>query len=592
MGKIREKLAGLFSYMKDMFRNYPVTTVTVIVGTALFMAGTLISVFYYSAPFPMSQEQRSWWGELFSQGGFTAVVYLPVAFLLEGILWKGKKVVKNILLAVFGIWSVFFLAVTYDSVILHKQFLNVHNAIGDKRCTMILFAYIIIFVCLCLYVYYCNHSELSFSEYCFRIFSGIFLKGVVYSVICIGYLALSGIIIVLLTDEFEEFIIPGLIAITGLYLVMAVLHCISQAGESVMRFMDVLVRKVMLIICLAAYLIIYIYMIKIVITWEFPSNSVFSICSVLFAVSVPLTYMCTAVKESTFLYKAAYYSPLLFIPFVCLQALSMGMRIAQHGVTPSRYMGLVYVLFEIIYIVWYFVKKGRMETMLLVMVAAALISVFIPGINAISLSRIIQNNTLRNAISDDYRQLSANQLSRAKSAFDYLLDMDHGDEFLEKNYTEAEAETIVQMSDYYTGQSNSGKQQTEWVRYYDYDSVSLDVSDYSSIMRFSAEVEHDWPEGGSRYLPVDCTDVLACPQYISGYNVKEGEPILSFDATDILKTLLEAYDVDTRTIKDVSYLYLDLDDGTRIVFSEVELSYDVDTEEVLNVNMDGYLLFK
>lgn len=43
-----------------------------------------------------------------------------------------------------------------------------------------------------------------------------------------------------------------------------------------------------------AMAIIYIYIIKIFVTWEIPSNEIFNICSVLFAIGAPIWTMAYA----------------------------------------------------------------------------------------------------------------------------------------------------------------------------------------------------------------------------------------------------------------------------------------------------------
>lgn len=153
-------------------------------------------------------------------------------------------------------------------------------------------------------------------------------------------------------------------------------------------FSKILVRYIMQMMVFVGFVIFYIYLIKIMIKQELPSNQVYVVCMVLFSIGLLTSLMSLAISEKTAYNQAIRYLPVAFIPVLILQMISIGLRINQHGLTTMRYFGIVFIIFEIVYLVHYVFdellhsKKVKLEKVLLIASLLILISCFIPKINA------------------------------------------------------------------------------------------------------------------------------------------------------------------------------------------------------------------
>ena len=137
------------------------------------------------------------------------------------------------------------------------------------------------------------------------------------------------------------------------------------------------------------------YIIKIIFLRDIPSNLIFRILSALFIIGLPVWTMILSFKENTTLDKINRKLPLLFIPFIILQIYSIGTRILSNGITELRYLCLMLIIFEIVYIIIYLTKKEKVSRILLVFLALTVISTIAPYINMFTISNLSQYNNLK-----------------------------------------------------------------------------------------------------------------------------------------------------------------------------------------------------
>lgn len=190
-------------------------------------------------------------------------------------------------------------------------------------------------------------------------------------------------------------------------------------------------------------------MIKLVVTASVPSNSVYAILTALFIVSMFISYMSTSFEDKGFLQKFAYYCPLVFAPFILMQCYTVIVRIGQYGLTPKRYFGIAFILFEIVYIVYYTVSLKRDHevagrNILLIMCVFLIISVFAPGISARSLSTTLARKSLASYIEKSQQGVSISDrtLIRAAAAHDFLAEDDFGKSRLAKYFPDITSDEI------------------------------------------------------------------------------------------------------------------------------------------------------
>ena len=80
------------------------------------------------------------------------------------------------------------------------------------------------------------------------------------------------------------------------------------------------------------------YIIKIIVFKDMPSNQIFRILAALFILGCPIWTMVCNFKEDTIIDKINKLLPKLFIPFIILQIYSIGVRILENGITENRYL--------------------------------------------------------------------------------------------------------------------------------------------------------------------------------------------------------------------------------------------------------------
>lgn len=379
--------------------------------------------------------------------------------------------------------------------------------------TRILYVYLAVCVLGAVFFMYKKHGA-DFEKYALRAFLGLMKACLVYGIILVGCFCILLVFNALFFDlEIQSMI---LWLTTGIVGFPALLMALSMPGEKTGRFADIVMGYVFPGLMAVAFVIIYAYIIKILITWTFPSNQVFSIVTALFISGLVFWTMaqgCTEGKINT----ALKVMPLLFIPFIVIQIMCLAMRIGQYGITGSRYLGILLIIFEIIYEGYYifrFTKKeglgGVLMPLLLLFVAVYFI---LPKVNVYAVITASQK-----AVVEKYLNLQSSGdsdqklLARARSAYREIAGNGglEGEHYLRKLYAKSskdEVESIlgtkVNSSDdyeiersYYVYTNNSWKQiDTEGYRYFcriRSDRMDDGIIDCRQV-RFTNDVEDEEP---------------------------------------------------------------------------------------------------
>lgn len=216
--------------------------------------------------------------------------------------------------------------------------------------------YIISAVLLSIYFFYKKSGE-KFETYIAKAFCSMVKAQVVYMILAIGFLILIGIVDSLLFDSYEIYLIERVeLMLVGLVEFPCLLAGFSKTSEELDKFCKALFSYVFMALLGIAYVIIYVYIIKIVVTWTFPSNEVFSILTGLFVCSVPAWFLALGSNKES-MEKTVNIMHYAFIPFIVLQIMCLSMRVSEYGFTASRYFGMALIVFEIIYIIFHAISS-------------------------------------------------------------------------------------------------------------------------------------------------------------------------------------------------------------------------------------------
>ncbi len=178
----------------------------------------------------------------------------------------------------------------------------------------------------------------------------------------------------------------------------------------------------------------YMYGIKLLILRELPSNEVFEMIACIFVLSMPTWIIGNSMSKESICHKLLVKLPWVFAPLILLQILSMGMRVFTYGLTQERYLGIMFILFEGITLVLWKVRREHLESLLTVLFAMVVISVFVPGINMTSLSQYQQERWLIK-YSETSSELTEREFKRLEGAYEFLWKQ-KGSAYMEKNYAE------------------------------------------------------------------------------------------------------------------------------------------------------------
>lgn len=402
-------------------------------------------------------------------------IWLAGNFLVES-LWKktAEEAQKNKWKWLIGYVVTFVIAIIFKvlSEMIKTQKADIPNLIYES----ILYFYIACTVLLAIYVLL-RQQQLDLPHCIGRIIFALLRAVGVYLVLNIAVILILEIIDALLVD-IDTFRVELNIQLllSALAYFPTCLLAVSDTSEDNAAFTKKFVSYVLLPCVWIAMFVIYLYVVKIFVTQKVPSNEIFGICASLFAIGMPIWMMASGfVEEKTSRYaKLISITKYIYAPFILLEIYSMSVRVKAYGLTEQRYAAWMFVLLQIIYILWekiyarYARLVGRKKTynnqvdtgdtgteyaneinqtktqinwhyenLILVLVGFLFVGLLLPFGNAQYLSyqsqksRLVKNRTL--------------DMGEAAKAYDYLKTNAYGRRYLDNYLTEAEQDELHNM---------------------------------------------------------------------------------------------------------------------------------------------------
>ncbi len=575
MGKLFQRVKQSFGYAKTLGRSHPVTFVTLILDTIVFTVLALTDgLLDRIRPIRSFVESLQ---EITLHAGLWFFMLLFAVFLMENILDKEKIILRTVIVSVAAIVTNILSALAAGTYFFKEEFSRMAKEIGSDRLGIIFAGYFsVLFVLIIFFCYQRNKDRFSLADYLMGVISGSFLISVIYAVVNIGLLTLTFVFTELLFGRFEDIFLPLFVLITGLYFGGAVISVIANSEKEIPKFINVLFRYVLFGMALAAYVIVYLYIIKIVFLSGIPSNSVYAILTSLFCFSIPLAYL-NSYKDEGFFGRISKVLPYIFAPLIILQTYTVTVRIGQYGLTESRYLGVIFICVEAMYIIWYAIKKDSIKYIFVVLAVLAFFLTIMPGTNALTVPGTFQKKTFARLISIDADDLNKKQTRLLLAAYDYIRDMDGGEDYLEDHYSGEELASVK-------GLAIDDGQYHDMNIYINYRcrSGELDVSDYDSVYVISVSEYR-----GNGNISTDEME-MKVRELGSGNAFDTGNSVI-FDATKLVKLLMSDDFAENRDEYETSPLRFERS-GQCFVITKVSLSYDSITEELDNLSIEGYLL--
>lgn len=555
MEKVKDFFNRLTSNYKTYVKQYMATNIVIIIATLVFTFANFNA-----------------WSKFLTSFAIIAVIAAINFFVAESYFKKKSARIYSYIIG-FAIAGIF------------ERFVH-YNAFGTSI-YRILMGYSIVAFLIGLFKVIKN-SGLELSKYCTRAFKNLFGTGVIYGILVVGFILIMTIAISLLTSGKDyEPVMRTQIAIFGLFLVPATLLSVTNTEGESSKFIEAVISFVLLPLTALATIIIYIYMLKILALRQIPQNSIYRIIAGLFVVAFPVWVMTYEYKQKNkFVEVFSKIMPIAFIPLIGLQVYSIGARIGENGITPVRYMGVMFIIFEIIAIVLSIVNKRKYLTNA-VLVAAGLmaISTILPVVNMEEISNYNQASRLKNAWreGESFTSLSSEEKATASSAYRYLLRQENSEKYLPK-YLDKEELTeklIEHYSPYGDEDETYDEKRTTYKRVnYQYpDDGVITVEGYNCIKKFKV-YEYDVNEKQLENISIDDTFSINLKYYVLG--------------------LIEANKNGDESAKEyiVNHRVHKVDDSRNIYITDVNLSYNVDSkgnydsENEISIVIKGCFLIK
>lgn len=394
MNKIKTMLQGIFKNFRRVSARYPLTMI-------LIIAASLIACLFI--------DQSGTLGKFMEDKGLHFVMLWGVGTFFAESFFAGKKALKWCMAAAGGIIAALLIFLTgHESELIRES---------ASHWTL---AYVIILTVLGVYRNYRN-AGLPFNEYWIRVQHELARLAIICGITSAGIaLVMSTFVTLILNGEHFMLVLRAEFLVIGILFGSGLLDALIKLDRELPRFFIFIIKYLLTGLLLAAFAIIYGYILKIVITRVVPSNEIFRILAGLFLIGLPIwTYIGTFKPDHWFI-RVGVKLPYIFIPFLFLQGYAIRERIAAFGMTPLRYACLTLMLFEVTYIIVYAVRRRETGIMLPVTAVLVVISLVVPGINMYDVANHSQKAIFDRSIAADFDTISAEDQSSLAGSYYYL----------------------------------------------------------------------------------------------------------------------------------------------------------------------------
>lgn len=416
MKKLKNLTNKMVNALKNLLKKMPVTLITIFIFT-VFAAIT----------FDMDVSKFKNENTLQIIYSFLALFTLISLFIETAYDFK-KKSIKFISYVVNLAITSIFVYVFYTS----KEYLFGFS-INFVQERMGLFLYGLASICIltALYKMY-RKSTLNFNEYVYTVVAGS-LKIMAFDfVISLGvaiiYFLFKALIFSSLDPVFYSRII---ILVQGIFFLPAILKVFFNDGQKESStFFKVLNLYIVLPLYGFISAILYIYIVKLFIQKEIPSNFIYPVVAAIFIAGFFLFNFLRNHKEIKFIDKVTKILPFYLIPLIILQIYAVIVRFLGYGITISRYITYMFLAFEIITILLMIIKKSeKIYLSIVVFMILSVIATLTP-FNMVTVSNNNQNSRIEKYMKMDTNEMTSEQMEAFEGAYDYLKEQTNKEKYI------------------------------------------------------------------------------------------------------------------------------------------------------------------
>lgn len=468
--------------------------------------------------------------------------------------------------------------------------------------------YVLLFGGITLFVVV-KRSRLTMQEYYTRFLRNTIVMSIVVNVISLGVLFILYIFSTLIIKlEVFDLFLDAEVLMLGFVHLPVFLTILTDNKKETSKVFKGVAWYVLMPIQIIATLIIYAYILKIFSLSELPKNQVYAICAGVVTSGILINFLAYSYLPQG---KLNIYGKLIkfykyfLIPMIPLEIQAMSIRISNYGVTENRYLGVVFIIIQIIYLTWelwvllgsliagIFKKKpesvendtarkmgifgNHYEMFIFVIIGIYIVIAFMPGIR---IHRFIYSSNVKRL----NEAIKEEDYIKAEACIDVLQGNVYGDEYLNDNFTEEEIDDIQTKAwgiiREREEQDDTGAQYISHYTYVD----ELDVKDYSKVTFVSGD---DNVYGESKnVLPKDVE--LDMYKYQGPFD-QENIVCKLKNLEDIIELAIE--DSEKKQDPDEDKYVITVDKNTKFVIQKIEF-FKYENGRISDLIMEGYLLEK
>ena len=270
-----------------------------------------------------------------------------------------------------------------------------------------------------------KNSKEKTNNYLVNIATNLLKLGIVGIILNIGLMLILGLISTLLI-ELDYIVFTKLeILLLVLYYIPALIISLETKPEEESKFIYAVINYVSLPLVSIATIIIYLYLVKLLVTQRLPHTATFGTNAILLTLGIPIVLMSLSYDENKLPYKIANKLKHLFIPLVLLQIFALSIRIHDYSITPSRYFGIILIILGIISLLLLNRDNGsNYKLILLPCIILSITSFIIPYINIYDLPNYMQINRLKKILPEgrDFNKLTTDETENIRSIYYQVYD--------------------------------------------------------------------------------------------------------------------------------------------------------------------------
>lgn len=548
MNKIKKLFSGMINAVKETLERFPITTIIV------FILTLIIAFFVIDTDF--SKEVDELIEHIVFIGSYTAIGSWFVEALLEN-----KKDIRRII----GYVVSFVIAFVIDRII--KSYFVSEEILARWVCEYAILGFLgTIYILV-------RRSKVKFEKYILNLFLNFKRVSIIFGIISIGFLILYAIFTVLILDSLSFSVVTKILCLfAGFYYIPVVLNSFTDKEAEDTKFNKAVFSRVLLPLIGLAMAIVYIYIVKILFITEVPKNELFSILSMIFVCAFPVYVINKNYGEKdTFLYKVNKLIPYLYIPFIFLQIYAMGIRINSYGLTDSRYMGVVLIVYEIMAIGLAVTKNSAHLKEIIPATIVISVIVTITPFNFDTLPKLSQKSIVDRYVANgvEFDNLSEDDKRKFAGAYQYI---EYDEEYINPSLTQIEKEKLSSYNTYrYSYDTTDDNEESKKISVYvDRKLDNVDISKYSRI----SELDYLYNDG---------------PVLETNEDVE-----FRVDLKDFAMQMIEAQKISDATLDRVfeESPVIEINDKVDLFLTDFSIRYEVSTDSIEYVRIEGYLLQK